>query len=86
VLHTERVADIFDAVLAHLRTSEWTLDNMDVREALTPLGVKPKKALPAVYAAVEGRHTGLPLFDSLYLLGRDRSIRRLEAARARLGA
>lgn len=86
VLRTERVADILDVVLVHLRAAEWTLDNMDVREALDPLGVKPRKGLPAVYAAVEGRHTGLPLFDSLYLLGRDRSIRRLEAARARLGA
>ena len=27
--------------------------------------------MPALYAAVEGRHRGLPLFDSMYLLGRD---------------
>ena len=81
---TERVGEIFDAVLAHLRTCEWTLDAIDLRPALDELGVKPKKALPAVYAAVEGRHTGLPLFDSIYLLGRDRAVRRLETARERL--
>jgi len=39
-----------------------------------------------VYAAVEGRHAGLPLFDSIHLLGRDRAIQRIEAARERLDA
>jgi glutamyl-tRNA synthetase len=51
---------------------------------LEPLGVKPRKALPAVYAAVEGRHAGLPLFDSIVLLGRDRVLARIRAARRRL--
>jgi glutamyl-tRNA synthetase len=81
---TERAAEIFDAVAAHLRTCEWTPEAIDLRPVLTELGIeKPGKALPAVYAAVEGRHAGLPLFDSIHLLGRDRAIRRLEAARVR---
>ena len=43
--------------------------------------IKPRKGLPAVYAAVEGTHAGLPLFDSIVLLGRDRSVARVRAAR-----
>jgi len=82
---TERVAEILDAVIAHLRTCDWTPEVIDLRPPLTELGIqKPGKVLPAVYAAVEGRHAGLPLFDSIYLLGRDRAIRRLQAARERL--
>ena len=39
--------------------------------------MKPRKAMPALYAAVEGRHQGLPLFESIELLGRDRAVARL---------
>ena len=85
VVRTERVAEILDAVIGHLRTCDWTPKAIDLRPPLTDLGIqKPGKVLPAVYAAVEGRHTGLPLFDSIFLLGRDRAIRRLQAARERL--
>ncbi|HSO94734.1 MAG TPA: glutamate--tRNA ligase [Acidimicrobiia bacterium] len=87
VTRTERVAEIFDAVIAHLRTCDWTPDAIDPRSLLTDLGFeKPGKVLPSVYAAVEGRHAGLPLFESIHLLGRDRAVHRLEAARARLEA
>jgi hypothetical protein len=33
-----------------------------------------------VYAAIEGAHAGLPLFDSIVLLGRDRALGRVRAA------
>jgi glutamyl-tRNA synthetase len=52
---------------------------------LDKLAIKPRKGLPAVYAAVEGSHTGLPLFDSIVLLGRERSLRRIRAAATRIG-
>jgi glutamyl-tRNA synthetase len=81
---TERVTDVLDAVIAHLEACEWTVEAVDLRPALDALGVKPRKALPAVYAAVEGRHAGLPLFDSIVLLGRERTLARLRAARSRL--
>jgi glutamyl-tRNA synthetase len=55
-----------------------------VRSVVTDLGLKPAKVLRAIYAAVEGTHSGLPLFDSMYLLGRDRCLARLRAARDRL--
>jgi glutamyl-tRNA synthetase len=81
---TDRVGELLDAVAAHLASCEWTVEAIDLRPLLDPLGLKARKALPAVYAAVEGRHAGLPLFDSVHLLGRDGSLRRIAAARARL--
>jgi glutamyl-tRNA synthetase len=44
------------------------------------LEIKPRKGLPAVYAAIEGTHAGLPLFDSIVLLGRERAVGRVRAA------
>ncbi|WP_374761728.1 hypothetical protein [Tepidiforma sp.] len=50
-----------------------------------PLGMKLRKFIPVLYVAVMGRPTGIPLFDSLAILGRERALARLRAARARLG-
>jgi glutamyl-tRNA synthetase len=38
-----------------------------------------------VRVAATGRTVGLPLFESLEVLGRERTLARLTAARARLG-
>jgi glutamyl-tRNA synthetase len=83
----ERVGEVLDLVAAHLEACEWTPEGADFRDALEPLkeaGLKPRKLIPAVYVAVEGRPTGLPVFDSIVLLGRDRARGRVIAARARL--
>ncbi|HVW31870.1 MAG TPA: glutamate--tRNA ligase [Acidimicrobiia bacterium] len=77
---TEGAADVLAAVADHLETCEWTVDGVDLRPVLEKLGVKPRKALPSVYAAVEGTHAGLPLFDSIVLLGRERAAGRVRAA------
>jgi glutamyl-tRNA synthetase len=42
--------------------------------------------MPLLYVAVEGRRAGLPLFDGMHLLGRERTLARLRAARTRLGS
>jgi glutamyl-tRNA synthetase len=82
---TDRVGEILDVVIAHLEAcDEWTVDDIDLRDPLGDLGVKPRKAMPALYAAIEGRHAGLPLFDSIQLLGRDRALARLRTARKRI--
>ncbi|HEU5159550.1 MAG TPA: glutamate--tRNA ligase [Streptosporangiaceae bacterium] len=47
-------------------------------------GMKLGKAQAPVRVAVTGRTVGLPLFESLAILGRDRSLARIAAARARL--
>jgi glutamyl-tRNA synthetase len=75
------VAEVLDAVAEHLEACEWTAAGVDLRPVLARLEVKPRQVLPAVYAAVEGSHTGLPLFDSIVLLGRERALRRVRAAR-----
>ncbi|MGH9026542.1 MAG: glutamate--tRNA ligase [Acidimicrobiia bacterium] len=80
----DQAREVLDAAIGHLESCGWTVNAIDLRPALEPLGLKPRKVLPAVYTAVEGRHAGLPLFDSIYLLGRDRSLHRLRAALARL--
>ena len=42
--------------------------------SIEALGIKPRKVMPALYAAIEGAHRGLPLFDSICLLGRERTL------------
>jgi glutamyl-tRNA synthetase len=83
---TDRVAEILDVAIAHVETCEWTTDGINLKAPIEELlGLKLRKAAPALYAAVEGRHQGLPLFDSIHLLGREHASARLRAARARLG-
>ncbi|MFI5053337.1 MAG: glutamate--tRNA ligase [Acidimicrobiia bacterium] len=81
---SERVAEVLDTVIEYVEHCAWTLEALDVRPVIEGLGLKPRKAMPALYAAVEGVHRGLPLFDSIYLLGRDRTVARLRSARGRL--
>lgn len=49
------------------------------------LGLKPKNAFGPVRVAVTGRRVSPPLFESLELLGRDRSLRRLHDGLAAAG-
>jgi glutamyl-tRNA synthetase len=84
VVATERVGELLDTVIAHVATCDWNHDAIDLRPAIDALGMKPRKAMPALYGAVEGRHQGLPLFEAIHLLGRDRALARLRAARERL--
>jgi glutamyl-tRNA synthetase len=81
----ERVADVLDATIAHVETCEWSVDAINLVDTVKALGLKPGKAMAAVYVAIEGRAHGLPVFDGIWLLGQERSLRRLRAARARLG-
>ncbi|MGI5187710.1 hypothetical protein ACQEVI_06160 [Promicromonospora sp. CA-289599] len=47
-------------------------------------GMKLGKAQAPVRVAVTGRRIGLPLFESLEVLGRERTLARIDAAQARL--
>ena len=82
---TERAEEILTAVAEHLETCEWTVESVDLRPVLEKLEIKPRKGLPAVYAAIEGTHAGLPLFDSIVLLGRERAVGRVRRALASAG-
>jgi glutamyl-tRNA synthetase len=85
LIGTERVAELLDAAIAHVEMCAWTAEAIDLRGVVAELGLKSRRAMPALYAAIEGRHAGLPLFESIQLLGRDRAVARLRAARHRLG-
>jgi glutamyl-tRNA synthetase len=57
-----------------------------LEEVVAGLGLKLGKAQAPIRVAVTGRTVGLPLFESLEVLGRDRTLTRLRAARHRLSA
>jgi glutamyl-tRNA synthetase len=63
---------------------DWTPEAIEatLRAALVDgLGLKPKNAFGPVRVAITGRTVSPPLFESLQLLGRDRTLARLAAAR-----
>ncbi len=80
------VPEILDAAIEAYGTCEWTAEVL--HETLLAIGVanglKLGKAQAPVRVAVTGRTVGPPLFEALELLGRERTVERLRAARARL--
>ena len=65
-------------------TGEWTAAAIEqaLKAALVDgLGLKPRKAFAPVRVAVTGRTVSPPLYESMELLGRERSLARLRAAR-----
>ncbi|MDI5968447.1 glutamate--tRNA ligase [Streptomyces sp. SL13] len=71
---------------ANLAAAEWTAEALKaaVLAAGETHGLKLGKAQAPVRVAVTGRTVGLPLFESLEVLGRERTLARLDAALARL--
>jgi glutamyl-tRNA synthetase len=62
---------------------EWTTETIEaaLREALIEgLELKPKLAFGPIRVAVTGRRVSPPLFESLEILGRERTLARIEAA------
>jgi glutamyl-tRNA synthetase len=95
-LLVERLGDATTAVrvldealvrLNGIEQADWTAGSVEaaLRGLEEPLGMKLRKFIPVLYVAVMGRRTGIPLFDSVAILGRERSLARVRAARARLG-
>jgi glutamyl-tRNA synthetase len=84
VEQTDRIAEVLDAIIAHVESCPWSVEALALQPVTDALGIKFRKVAPAVYAVVEGVHRGLPLFDSMFLLGRERTLARLRAARDRL--
>jgi glutamyl-tRNA synthetase len=83
VVTTESANAVFDAVIEFVDHCEWG-DTVDVRPPIAELGLKPPKVMHVLYTAIEGKSAGLPLFDSIALLGKQRVLRRLRAAQAKL--
>jgi glutamyl-tRNA synthetase len=77
----EVVAAAYDALAALPVWSTQSIENA-LRETLVDgLGLKPRLAFGPVRVAVTGSRVSPPLFESMELLGRERSLARLEAAR-----
>lgn len=75
---------VLDAAAKALADVEWTTAAIEaaLRASLIDgLGLKPKNAFGPVRVAISGRRISPPLFESLELLGREKSLRRLERAR-----
>lgn len=79
--------DLLDTVIAAF-TEVPSWDAESTRSTLESVGaehgLKLGKAQAPVRVAVTGRRVGLPLFESLEVLGRERTLTRLRAARLRL--
>ncbi len=81
---------VLDAALAALENiGQWS--TADIESALKAsllegLELKPRKAFGPIRVAATGASVSPPLFESLELLGRERSLRRLRAGRDRAAA
>jgi glutamyl-tRNA synthetase len=75
---------ILDAVIAHVETCTWDVDAINLKAPIEALGLKAGKVMHVVYTAIEGRAAGLPVYDAIFLLGRESALRRLRATRAKL--
>ena len=77
---------VLDDALSEYATCPWEAPALrDVTLAIGERhGLKLSKAQAPIRVAVTGRSVGLPLFESLDALGRERTLRRLAAARDRL--
>jgi glutamyl-tRNA synthetase len=77
--------EVLDAATAALLgLPEWTTSAIEsaLKEALVEgLGRKPRQAFGPVRVAVSGRTVSPPLYESMELLGRERTLARLAAAR-----
>ena len=81
------VPKLLDEVIATFEHVTWEHDALhgEWKRIADELGVKYRLADGPVRVAISGRSVGPPLFESLELLGRDETLRRLRSARQRVG-
>ncbi|MDQ0690536.1 glutamate--tRNA ligase [Arthrobacter sp. W4I7] len=81
----ENLTDVLDAAIAALEpVGDWTPDAIQaaLKQALVEdLGLKPRLAFGPVRTAVSGRRISPPLFESMVILGKESSLRRLKTFR-----
>lgn len=78
--------EILVSVRAQWGACDWTADGLKaaLESVAAEHGLKLGKAQAPVRVAVTGRTVGLPLFESVEILGRERALYRIEAAIERL--
>jgi glutamyl-tRNA synthetase len=79
-------AQALDAIIESYTDAPWERDELHARfiALAERLEVSPRKIDAPLRAAVTGHTVGLPLFDVFEYLGRDETLARLRAGRARL--
>ncbi|MGX1160575.1 glutamyl-tRNA synthetase [Arthrobacter sp. SLBN-100] len=81
----ENLTEVLDAAIAALEPVEdWSPDTIQaaLKQALVEdLGLKPRLAFGPVRTAVSGRRISPPLFESMVILGKESSLRRLKTFR-----
>ncbi len=84
---TDTAGELLDAAAAAFEAAPWEAGALKaaLEEVGAARGLKLGRAQAPVRVAVTGRTVGLPLFESLEVLGRDRTLARLRAARQQLG-
>jgi glutamyl-tRNA synthetase len=77
---------VLDGIIDAYRDLPWDRDALHAAfiALAEQVGASPAKVQGPIRVAVTGRIAGLPLFELLEWLGRDTTLRRLEAARAKL--
>jgi len=87
-IDARRALDAARAAVAELDDADFSADVLEqrFREAADGAGMKAGDFFTPVRVAVTGRTVSPPLFASLELLGRDRSLARIDVALAKLGA
>ncbi len=81
---TDEACGFLDVVAKVLQPLEpWTAEAIEraLRELADERGLKPRKAFQPIRLAITGRLVSPPLFESMELLGRERSLARLQRAR-----
>ena len=81
----QNLAEVLDAAIGALEpVGDWNAENIQtaLKQALVEdLGIKPRLAFGPVRTGISGRRVSPPLFESMVILGRESSLRRLRAFR-----
>lgn len=84
ILGQPHVAEQLERSIALLQgLSEWKRDAIEeaLRRVQTKMELKPKTAFAPFYVAVTGSRVGLPIFDAMEIIGREKCLERLWRAK-----
>jgi glutamyl-tRNA synthetase len=82
----QTVLDTATAAFSEIASEDWNQACIEaaIRGLEPVLGLKLRKFVSVLYVAIEGSPQGLPLFDSVAIIGRSRTLHRLAAALQKL--
>jgi glutamyl-tRNA synthetase len=88
IMRQPHVATQLEKSIALLQgLSGWRRDAIEeaLRRVQIEMELKPKTAFAPFYVAITGSRVGLPIFDSMEIIGREKCLERLQRAREQLG-